>query len=99
MPSPKSRLGDIAVPAGNHVLWPPTSFNQGCASVFVNGAPATTMTHTYAVHCLGNSCHAPIQETGSGTVFLEGNGSARIGDKTDCGMLVGTGSSDVFTGD
>ena len=95
----QARLGDVTVPAGDHILYPSTSFIEGADTVFVNGLPATAIGNQFNIHCLGSSCDVPTQDTGSNTVFIEGNGAARIGDRTDCGHLVGTGSFDVFTGD
>ena len=94
----QARLGDMSSPLGSHIVWPPTSIDSAAGTVFVNGLPAANKGSTYATHCLGPSCHAPVQDTCSGTVFIEGNGAARIGDKTDCGQTVASGSGNVFTG-
>lgn len=93
------RLGDIAFPYGDHIVWQSVSTIEGAATVFINGLPAIRIGDTYSTHCLGSSCHAPIQDTGSPTVIIEGSPATRIGDRTDCGMLVGTGSRDVFIGE
>lgn len=94
-----ARKGDIAFPAGDHVAWPPTSFVEGASTVFVNGIPMARTTDKHSIHCLGKSCHQPEQDTCSGTVFAENLGVARVLDQTDCEMVVGTGSNNVFVGD
>ena len=94
----QARLGDICVPSGDHVLWSPTSFNSASPNVIVNDLGATRVTDSYAVHCLGSSCHSPIHDTGSSNVIINGLSAARLGDKTDCGHTVATGSHNVITG-
>jgi uncharacterized Zn-binding protein involved in type VI secretion len=93
------RLGDIAFPGGSHVVWQSVSTISGASTVFINGIPANRVGDGYSTHCLGSSCHAPVQATGSPTVIIEGSPAARIGDTSDCGMIVGTGSRDVFIGE
>ena len=97
MPS-LSRQGDITNPGPGHIVWPPTSFDQCASTVYCNGVPASNKGSVFAVHCLGPSCHAPVQDTGSSTVFIEGQPAARIGDLTDCKHTVATGSPNVFCG-
>lgn len=94
----QARVGDITNSGGSHIVWPPTSLNSCAGSVFVNGLNAANIGSVYATHCLGPSCHAPVQATGSGTVIIEGTGAARIGDETDCNHVIGTSSNNVFSG-
>ena len=98
---PKStRLGDIGTGHGCH--FPPTPSVAASPDVFVNGIPAVRQGDAYAPHACP-TCPAPVHGRslagGSGTVYINGKPSGRVGDAIDCGGSANAGSSDVYFGD
>ena len=74
---------------------------EGSDNVFVNGIPWSRMGDVNTPHLLpGDPCptHAAPIAVGSRTVFVNGRGAGRIGDKIAGCTAVAEGSSDVFAG-
>lgn len=91
-----SRLGDLSA---GHDGFPPTPIIGGvCSTVFVNGIPAATVGSTLSDHTSGATHVGRTVVSGSGTVFFESKGAARIGDSINCGDTLGAGSDNVFVG-
>lgn len=98
---PKStRLGDIG--SGHSCHFPPTPSITASPDVFVDGVPAVREGDAYAPHACP-TCPAPPHPRslsgGSGSVFINGKPSGRVGDAISCGGAADQGSSTVNIGD
>lgn len=89
------RLNDIC---SGHASFPPRNNVAASTDVLINGMGAHRVGDGWAVHCDPTSCHAGVEASGSGTVFVNGKPLARVGDQIDCGSTCATGSSNVFAG-
>ncbi len=89
------RLGDIC---SGHGCWPPRKNDQGSPNVFANNIKVHRKTDHWPVHCCNNDCHDGNISNGSGSVFVNGLGVARVGDPVSCGSTAAQGSQNVFAG-
>ena len=74
---------------------------QGSENVFVNFIPWSRFGDVNTPHKLpGNPCpiHVAAIAVGSKTVFINGRGAGRVGDKIAGCMAVAEGSENVFAG-
>lgn len=93
---PASKLGDKQ---SGHSCFPPTASATCSANVKINNKGALRVSDQFIPHCCPKSgCHPPVQSTGSSKVIVNGRMLARLGDKTACGAVVMTGSSNVIAG-
>ena len=91
-----SRKGDQCTGHGSH---PPRASTSGSSNVFVNNISAHRQGDTWAVHCDSTpECHDSITASGSGSVYVNGQPLARIGDDVACGSAIAQGSETVFSG-
>jgi uncharacterized Zn-binding protein involved in type VI secretion len=94
MPRPIRALTDVSQ---GHCYSPTFSVN-GSPDVFVNDKPVVRIDDNYGqTHCCGPACHqmGPVLG-GSTTVFANGKGIHRDGDKISCGDVGDNGSTDVL---
>lgn len=90
------RVGDQCTGDG---CLPPRPNVGGSSNVFINGIGVHRMSDGWATHTCGNTVHSgAVQASGSGTVFANNLGVARVGDSISCGAADAQGSSDVFAG-
>lgn len=77
---------------------PPTFSLVGSPDVIINGYPVVRIDDNYSqTHCCGIACHQMgLALGGSTTVFANGKGIHRDGDKISCGDVGDNGSSDVL---
>lgn len=68
--------------------------SQGAGKTFIGNKPAACQGHQ--LRC--NSPAAPVIQSGSSTVFIEGRPAARMGDPTSHGGTIIEGSATVFIG-
>lgn len=91
-----TRIGDADLPHCSGMVRA-----EGSQNVFVNNIPWSCMGHVNTPHLLpGNPCpthSAPIAK-GSSTVFVNGVGAGRVGDKIAGCTAVAKGSENVFAG-
>ena len=100
MSRPATRVGDKDAV---HDCQSPTRA-EGAKTVFVNGIPWSLQGSWNTTHLINGDkpCtipHTGFIATGSQTVKVEGRGAGRIGDAIAlCGVVVATGSPNVFAG-
>jgi len=93
----QSRIGDMNDPEPLH---PPTTLTTGSSDTFANSIACAFVTSETSPHTVGKPKeHVSFVEAGSGTVFINSNAAARIGDPIACGQTVASGSPNVFSGD
>jgi uncharacterized Zn-binding protein involved in type VI secretion len=91
-----TRLGDSGT---GHGCYPPRPNVQGSPDVFVNGIACHRQGDAWVPHGCGVCTpHGGSTAAGSGTVYVNGQQIARIGDPVDCGSAIAQGSTDVFAG-
>lgn len=92
-----ARLGDVCT---GHDCYPSRPNVQGSGNVFVCGIPAHRMGDGWASHCHcgDDGCHGGVTVRSSGTVFCNGLGLARVGDKVSCGSSIATGCGTCTAG-
>lgn len=92
-----TRLGDLCT---GHGCWPPRANNAASPDVFINGIPAHRKSDGWLTHCCPSipECHDSVLQSGSSTVFCNGQPLGRVGDPIVCGSTVATGSGNVFAG-
>jgi uncharacterized Zn-binding protein involved in type VI secretion len=97
MAKPATRVGDKDI-----VHDCQTPFRAvGSPDVYVNGRSWSRQGDVNTVHFYTPLCtpsHSQPIATGSKTVFINGKGAGRIGDKVAGCTAVATGSKDVFAG-
>ena len=81
-----------------HGCHPPRPNVAGSPNVFVEKKQVHRVRDKWAPHCCGPECHASELAEGSMTVFINGMGCGRIGDKVGCGSVCADGASTVFAG-
>ena len=69
----------------------------GAPTVLVNGSPVSTLGDAVTPHGDPPHSSATIIKS-STTVFAQGKGIVRVGDKASCGHSVASGSPNVFVG-
>ncbi len=91
---PAARIQD---PTGH----PGSIAGPGATTVLIGGRPAATQGTLHNCALPPNAGpHPPTPITkGSGTVFIEGNAAARIGDTAGCGAQIVSGDTTVLIGD
>ncbi len=89
-----ARLGDKH---GGHQCFPPTPAISGSGNVKVNGRPCLTVGSRFVPHACVKP-HPVVSASGSRSVLVNGKPMTRVGDRTACGAMVVTGSSNVFAG-
>lgn len=90
------RIGDADIPHCS-----PMVRAEGSKNVFVNKIPWSCMGHVNTPHLLpGDPCptHSAPIAVGSKTVFVNGVGAGRVGDKIAGCTAVAKGSENVFAG-
>ena len=91
-----ARLGDQC---SGHGCFPPRTGVNASGNVFFNGIPAHIVGNGWNLHCCPRQgCHPGTIAVGLGSVFINGQPAARIGDSIDCGSSIAAGSSNVFLG-
>ena len=79
----------------------PGLITSGASQVLINSFPAARVTDKHS--CLMPPTAGPHPTStivkGSGTVQIQGQAAARIGDSVGCGATIVTGSLDVIIGD
>lgn len=75
---------------------------EGSGNVFVNGIAVSCQGDNNTSHlkppCDPGTPHVAAIETGSTTVFVNGDGIGRVGDGVDSCTSVASGSNNVFAG-
>jgi len=93
---PKAIRATIDLSQGH--CYSPSPSLMGSPDVLVNSFPVVRVDDNYSqVHCCGPACHqmGPVLE-GSTTVFVNGKGIHRDGDKISCGDVGDNGSENVL---
>lgn len=93
-----ARLGDHC---SGHDCYPPRPSITSSSDTFIDGIPALRVGDKYEQHCCTSppfDCHEGTVISGSGSVFINGQSAARVGDALDCGSTVNNGSSSTFIG-
>ena len=91
-----TRIGDADIPHCSGMVRA-----EGSDNVFVNGIPWSRFGDVNTPHLLpGDPCpiHSAPIAVGSRTVFINGRGAGRIGDKIAGCTAVAQGSENVFAG-
>ncbi len=97
MSKPATRVGDKDVVHDCNLQYRA----QGSKDVLVNGIPWSRQGDVNTYHQYTPTCipsHAMPIATGSKTVFVNGKGAGRVGDKIAGCTQVAQGSKDVFAG-
>lgn len=81
-----------------HQCWPPRNNTEASTDVLVNGLGVIRVGDPWNVHICDENVHAGAVAAGSGSVFVNGQPVARIGDAINCGSIIAEGSTDVFAG-
>jgi len=91
-----TRQGDTCT---GHGSYPPRANDQGSPNVFINSTPAHRQGDHWVTHCNPTpSCHDSAAQSGSSTVYVNGQQLMRIGDPIACGSACAQGSPNVFAG-
>lgn len=83
-----ARVGDATSHGG--------AIATGSGNVTTNNCAAALVSVSIAPCAIGHGA-APVV-TGSGSVFINGQPAARVGDVTGCGAAIASGSGNVFIG-
>lgn len=98
--SSASTIGDSIAP---HGCWSGGVITGGSSNVLFNGKPAASISSPGTPHDWTCSDPPPPHNVfiseGSGTVLINGKPAARIGDSTNCGSVISSGSANILIGD
>jgi uncharacterized Zn-binding protein involved in type VI secretion len=95
MGMPAARMFDIC---SGHSCYPPRPNRDGSHNVLINGRSAHRVGDPWFSHHCHHHTHDGITVTGSGTVFVNGQPLARVGDQVSCGSVIMTGSENCICG-